>query len=204
MLKNFIKRGAIYFYFNIYNNRIKFWIEIEKVRRLKMSLRSAGSNFTIKLPHRFYNPQYISIGDDFYASEGLKIEAIDGYMEQKFTPQILIGNNVTMISNCHIGCIDKVFIGNNVLIASNVFISDHFHGEIQFDALKLPPAERPLVSKGAIIIQDNVWIGENAVILPGVAIGKNAIIGANAVVTKNVAANSVVGGNPAKLIKQMG
>ena len=54
-----------------------------------------------------------------------------------------------------------------------------------------------------MIIKDNVWIGEGVAIMPNVRIGKNAIIGANAVVTKDVPENTVVGGNPAKIIKQL-
>jgi acetyltransferase-like isoleucine patch superfamily enzyme len=54
-----------------------------------------------------------------------------------------------------------------------------------------------------IIIEENVWIGANAVILPGVKIGKNSIIGAGAIVTKDVPPNVVVAGNPAKIIKKL-
>ncbi len=57
------------------------------------------------------------------------------------------------------------------------------------------------MSKGAVIIKDNVWVGEGVAILSGVTIGENAIIATNAVVTKDVPANSVVGGIPAKIIK---
>ncbi|KLK96871.1 phosphonate metabolim protein, transferase hexapeptide repeat family [Lactococcus lactis subsp. lactis] len=53
----------------------------------------------------------------------------------------------------------------------------------------------------SITVEDNVWIGGSATILPGVTIGKNSIIAAGAVVTKDVAANTIVGGNPAQLIR---
>lgn len=55
-------------------------------------------------------------------------------------------------------------------------------------------------SKGGVVIGKNVWIGDKATILPGVVVGDGAIIGANAVVTKNVPANSVVVGNPARVV----
>ena len=60
---------------------------------------------------------------------------------------------------------------------------------------------RPMYSKGPVVIEDNVWIGEMVCILPNVRIGKGSIIGANAVVTKDVPANALVGGNPARVIK---
>jgi len=103
----------------------------------------------------------------------------------------------------HIGCTNKIVIGDNVLIASRVYITDHSHGEVTIDALNIPPNFRPIISKGPVIIEDNVWIGEGVCILSGVTIGKNAIIGANSVVTKNVSPNSVVGGVPARVIKQL-
>jgi maltose O-acetyltransferase len=54
-----------------------------------------------------------------------------------------------------------------------------------------------------IKVEDNVWIGANATILPGVTIGKNSIVGAGAVVTKDVPENTIVGGNPAKVIRNI-
>ena len=59
-----------------------------------------------------------------------------------------------------------------------------------------------IVSKGPVVIGDNVWIGDKVTVLPGVTIGDGAVIAANAVVTKDVPAYSVVAGNPAKIIKQ--
>ncbi len=149
------------------------------------------------------NEQYISIGRNFYSLYNLRIEAWDSYSGQQFTPEIIIGDNVNINTDCHIGCIDKIIIGDNVLMASRIYISDHSHGEITTAALSLPPVRRPLHSKGPVIIGNNVWIGEGVCILPGITVGENAIIGANAVVTKDVPANAVVGGNPARIIRTL-
>jgi acetyltransferase-like isoleucine patch superfamily enzyme len=122
---------------------------------------------------------------------------------QAFNPRVVIGNGVAINYDCHIGCVNRIEIGNNVLIASKVHITDHSHGAVDKTALATPPARRTLISKGPVIIEDNVWIGEGAVVLAGVRIGRNSIIGANAVVTKDVPADCVAGGIPARVIKRL-
>lgn len=165
------------------------------------SLKSRGSNVRIEYPARIKNAQYISIGNNFHSLYNLRIEAWDSYGDQRFEPEIVIGDNVSLNTDVHIGCIKRVVIGDNVLMASRIYISDHFHGDAGAGAFDVPPGARPLVSRGPVIILKNVWIGEGACIMPGVTIGENAIIGANSVVTKNIPANSVVAGVPAIVIR---
>lgn len=175
--------------------------ELEKWKNLVSNFKNYGTKCYIAQPYTIINPKYISLGNNFISWHNLRLEAIDNYNGQIFNPQIIIGENVIINSDCHIGCINKVSIGNDVLIAGKVYISDHSHGEISLKALDLPPADRELVSKGEVIIEDNVWIGEGVCIMPGVQIGKNSIIGANSVVTKNVPNNTVVAGIPARVIR---
>lgn len=147
--------------------------------------------------------EYIILGNNFYSGERLRLEAWDKHLGCEFSPKIIIGNDVSINSDCHIGAINEIIIEDNVLIASKVFITDHYHGEITTEALVKSPANRKLYSKGAVKIEKNVWIGEGVVILPNVIIGENSIIGANSVITKNIPKNSVVGGNPARIIKNL-
>ena len=67
----------------------------------------------------------------------------------------------------------------------------------------IAPLSRALHSAGPVVIEDNVWIGEGAMIMPNVHIGKGAIIAANSVVTHDVQAYTIVGGVPAKVIKTL-
>lgn len=108
---------------------------------------------------------------------------------------ILIGKRCRIgMSNVLIG---PVSIGNDVILAQNIVMSGLNHG---YENIHLPPHNQP-VSKNRIILEDEVWIGANAVVVAGVTIGKHAVVAAGSVVTKNVPAYSVVAGNPAKIIK---
>lgn len=162
-----------------------------------------GNNSFVEFPALITNPQNIFIGNNFSALSKFRIETFDSYMGEKYSPKITIGDNVAFNNDCHMGCINKIEIGNNVLFASKIYISDHYHGQISAEAIKLVPVERRLYSKGPIVIKDNVWIGESVAIMPGVTIGQNSIIGANSVVTNDVPENSVAAGVPAKVLKRL-
>jgi len=128
---------------------------------------------------------------------------LTSWPEKKATqtfPILVIGKNCDFGAYCHISCANKILIGNNCLTGKWVTITDNNHGDSSIDSLAIPPKERAISSKGPIIIEDNVWIGDKATILPGVTIGKNSVIAANAVITKDVPANSIAVGCPAKII----
>lgn len=115
-------------------------------------------------------------------------------------PVLKIGENCSFGSFNHITCTNEITIGNGVLTGKWVTISDNNHGDTSLESLKKIPSQREMLSKGPVIIEDNVWIGDKATILSGVKIGKGAVVAANAVVTKDVPAFCVVAGNPAKII----
>lgn len=110
------------------------------------------------------------------------------------THTLFIGDNCEMGDMTHIVAHERVEIGDNVLIASKCFISDTNHGVYkgeEQDKPKTPPAKRKLVTS-PVKIGNNVWIGENVVILAGAEIGDGCIIGANSVVSKKIEAESIV------------
>lgn len=170
---------------------------------LSKNFRSVGCNFSITYPYLISGESFISIGDNFRARDHLRLEAIIEYGKQKFEPEIIIGNNVSMEFSCHIGAVNKIEIQDNVLIGSNVYISDHFHGKNDYSDISIPPSERILYHKGKMIIGKNVWIGDSVSILPGASIGENTIIGTNSVVTKSFPSNVIIAGVPAKIIKTL-
>ena len=140
------------------------------------------------------------IGRGFTSGPGLRMDAFGPGTSALIT----IGHDVQVNDSVHIAAIQSVSIGNRVLIASRVFITDHNHGSYsgeQQDSPHTAPAARRLHA-APVLIEDDVWIGENVAILPGVTIGRGAVIGTNAVVTRDVPAFTIAVGAPARVIKQ--
>ena len=119
----------------------------------------------------------------------------------------------TLLNGALIMADEYIEIGKHCLISWNVGIADSdFHpiepAQRLQDTMALaqffrdrPP--RPKLRTAPVIIHDNVWIGMNAIILKGVAVGENSVVAAGAVVSKDVPANVVVAGNPAVIVKQL-
>lgn len=108
---------------------------------------------------------------------------------------IHIGKNVFINAGCHFQDQGGITIGDGAQIGHNVVLATLNHDLI--------PENRKTVIPAPISIGTNVWIGANATILPGVSIGDNSVIAAGAVVTKDIPANVVAGGIPAKIIKNI-
>lgn len=155
----------------------------------------------IEYPCYISGERYIKIGKGSVLHKGTRISAWSKFQGKKYNPQITIGLYSNIGEYSHISACNNIIIGNNVLTGRYVLITDNSHGRYVRDDLIKSPIERDLYSKGPIIIEDDVWIGERVCIMGGVTIGKGSIIAANAVVTKDVPANSLVGGVPAKIIK---
>mgnify|MGYP002530840521 CR=1 FL=1 len=171
----------------------------------KKELKKCGAKGYMGEGFKLISPQYISIGEQFHAGRDCQLCAFDSYQGKKHenSPEIIIGNQVTITDRCYISCINKIEIGNGCLFGINTFITDNYHGKGLLEELKIPPNQRKLFSKGPVIIGSNVWTGRNVCIMPGVKIGDGAVIGANAVVTHDIPANSVAAGVPARIIKQI-
>jgi len=114
-----------------------------------------------------------------------------------FTPGLSIGDYSGVGINCEVH--GPVTIGNQVMMAPEVVIYTRGH---EFSDRSIPMIDQGDTKAKPVAIGDDVWIGRRVIILPGVTIGQGAIIAAGAVVTKDVPPYYVVGGNPAKIIKE--
>jgi acetyltransferase-like isoleucine patch superfamily enzyme len=110
---------------------------------------------------------------------------------------LIIGNNVGISQGCFIQVRGKIEIGSHVILVPGVSIFSENH--------KFDNPEKYIINQGTtrkgVSIQDGVWIGAGSIILDGVTIGKHAIVAAGSVVNKDIPPYSIVGGTPAKIIK---
>jgi acetyltransferase-like isoleucine patch superfamily enzyme len=131
----------------------------------------------------------IRFGRFVWIGDGTKIRCHEGIVE--------IGSKTVMGQECTISAYQRVRIGEECVIADRAMFIDFDHGIVE--------VERPIRSQGIykrdVEIGNNVWIGYGACVLRGVSVGDNSVIGTNSVVTKDVPANAVVGGIPARIIR---
>ena len=131
----------------------------------------------------------IRFGRFVWIGDGSKIRCHEGEVE--------IGAKTVMGQECTISAYQRVRIGEQCVIADRAMFIDFDHGVVE--------VERPIrlqgIYKRDVEVGNNVWIGYGACILRGVSVGDNAVIGTNAVVAKDVPANAIVGGVPARIIR---
>ena len=168
--------------------------------RLKGGVKHFGNNSLLAPGVKIYNGRNISIGNESSIMSHCILETTT---IEDCAPLLSIGDGCSIGEYSHITCANRVTIGNGVLTGRFILITDNSHGNSTIEEIDTPPLSRKVISKGEVIIKDNVWIGDKATILPGVTIGKGAIIAANAVVTRDVPDYAIVAGIPARIVKQI-
>ena len=168
--------------------------------------------------HHFLEPQLDGLGPNPYVVKPWHIEVFGApvtiganvtllgasdkktrltvWTDKTDVPGIQIGDHVLISPGVRISAARAIHIADNCMIASNAYITDSdWHGI--YDR-SLPPAEASPVR-----LEENVWIGDSAIVCKGVTIGVNSIVGAGAVVSSDIPANSIAVGNPARVIRML-
>jgi acetyltransferase-like isoleucine patch superfamily enzyme len=131
----------------------------------------------------------VSFGRFVWIGDRTKIRCHEGEVE--------IGQKTVMGQECTISAYQRVRIGEQCVIADRAMFIDFDHGVVEVER----PIRQQGIYKRDVVVGSNVWIGYGACILRGVSVGDNSIVGTNAVVTKDVPANAVVGGVPARVLR---
>ena len=159
-------------------------------------LSQEAINITMKINNKYHTPE--EIVELMSELTGRKIDKSFRLFPPFYTDcgkNIKIGKNVFINSCCRFQDQGGIEIGDNVLIGHNVTIATLNH--------EINPEKRANLTPASVKIGNDVWIGADCTILPGVNIGDGAIVGAGSVVTKDVIKNTIAAGNPAKLIKKI-
>jgi acetyltransferase-like isoleucine patch superfamily enzyme len=164
---------------------------------LRPQLESLGEGFMFMRPwHVELFGAPIELGDyvNVVASSDKRVR-LAIWSEQPGRGHIRIGNFCLICPGVRIGSAHEILIGDNCMIASNAYLTDSDWHDIY---------NRISIGKTAPIrIENNVWIGDSAIVCKGVHIGENSIVGAGAVVVNDIPANCVAAGNPARIVKQL-
>jgi acetyltransferase-like isoleucine patch superfamily enzyme len=164
---------------------------------LRPQLQSLGEGFSFVRPwyvEIFGAPIEIGKFANVVASSDRRVR-LAVWAEEKGKGRIQIGDYGLICAGVRIGSAHAIHIGDNCMVASGAYITDSDWHDIY---------NRISIGKTApIIIENNVWIGDSAIICKGVTIGQNSIIGTGAVVVESIPANCIAAGNPAKVVKQL-
>jgi len=174
-------------------------MRIRQIRSWLLYGRSSRFPFGCIVIHPIrFSAKHISLGSGVIIGNAARLEAVTHYNQTSFTPHISIEECVTIEQNLHLTCANKIVIGKNTAIAANVTITDIEHPYANVNV----PIERQDIAVKEVVIGEDSKIYNNAVILPGVHIGRHCVVGANSVVMRDVPDFSVVAGAPARVVKR--
>jgi acetyltransferase-like isoleucine patch superfamily enzyme len=141
----------------------------------------------------------IKFGDDVGLAKDVWLNVVP--TDGSIGPKIVLGNSCKIGRRCSISARNQIILEDDVLFAPQVLIMDHNH---EFSDVDMPIRDQGVTEGGRIIIEKNCWFGFGAVVLCNsgeLTIGRNSVVGANSVVTRSFPPNSVIVGNPAKLLR---
>jgi len=179
---------------------IQLYLFLEQIStKLIIKHKNSTSNISWKVYFRIDELSNFKIGDNSSIGFNTRIYVEDFNKKAKVKSKLIIGSNTYIgeFNNIRAGG-GSILIGNNCSISQFVSLIASNHGTSKKDLIK---NQNWTESNNNIQIEDDVWIGCNTVVLPGVKISKGSIIGAGSIVTKNTEPYSINVGNPARLIK---
>ena len=180
--KNYVKTGRA--------------LSSEEIHLFMDEMSNAARRITFRLNTAYYVPAEVrALLSELFGYEVPASLRVFPPFYTDFGKNITVGENVFINACCHFQDHGGVVIGDGCQIGHNVVFATLNHG--------LSPEDRKNTYPAPIVLGKNVWVGSNSTILQGVTIGDNAVVAAGAVVTKDVPANVVVGGVPAKIIKKI-
>lgn len=166
----------------------------DEIHRFMDEMSDEARRVTFRLNTAYHTPDEVrALLSELFGKEADPTLRVFPPFYTDFGKNITIGRHVFINACCHFQDHGGVTLGDGCQIGHNVVFATLNHG--------IAPGDRVHTYPAPIVLGKNVWVGSNATILQGVTVGDNAIIAAGAVVTKDVPADTIVGGVPAKVIR---
>lgn len=180
------------------NYAVEKWAQIKTRIWYKNLFGNIGYQSVIFKPIRLINPQNIQVGDKVRIYKDSRIETIEQWGKNKYTPRVIIGSGTTFEQRLHMTCASEMKIGRECAILADVMITDinHEYNEINKNVMSQS------IEVKKTVVGDYCFIGMGSKIMAGSSIGNNCIIGSNSIVVGNIPEYSVVAGVPARIIKR--
>ena len=159
---------------------------------------SFGERSAIVPPAIIRSPHRIHIGDNVLIHDRVWLSVVEEYHGQRFEPTLTIGDRTVLGRDTYISCVGQIDIEHDVLAGDRVLIADTYH---RYQDPDTPISLQPMADPEPVRIETGVLLNVDVSVLPGVTIGARSYIGAGAVVTRTVPPNSVVVGNPGRIIR---
>jgi acetyltransferase-like isoleucine patch superfamily enzyme len=166
------------------------------VRPREFAHFGAGAGF--QPPATLIGREHISIGARTFFHSGAWLSVVDEHAGRRYDPRLTIGERCLFARDVWISCVGEIVIGDEVLVGDRVLITDTHH---EYRDPDMAIIRQPMALPEAVRVGDGAMLNSGCVITAGVTIGERAFVAANAVVTADVAPNTVVAGNPARVIR---
>lgn len=158
-----------------------------------------GERSLIVDPYAILSPHRIHIGDSVLVHHGAMFSVVEEFNGRRHEPRLRIGSGTNIGHGIWLSCVGEIDIGERNLMGHNILIADSYH---EYHDPDVPIIDQPMAPAQPVKIGRGCIIGPHAAILAGVTVGENSFIAANAVLTRSVPPNSVVVGNPARVVRR--
>ena len=158
-----------------------------------------GEKSLIVAPRGILNPHRIEIGDRVLVHDGAMFSVVEEFNGRQHDPHLRIGSGTNIGHGIWFSCVGTIDIGEDNLMGHNILIADSYH---EYHDPDTPIIRQPMAEPQDVRIEPGCIIGPHVAVLAGVTVGANSFVAANAVVTRSVPPNSVVVGNPARVIRR--